>query len=97
MFPTVYGVEYSFNPSVQGLLYLPMLIGVVLGEFAAGPAGDWATRAPHASAISRWVAKRNTQPKDKDGRVPEMRVLVAFGGVVLSVVRPFLLLSSLWG
>ena len=36
----VYGSLYHFNPSKQGLLYLPMLAGSLLAECGTGQLGD---------------------------------------------------------
>ena len=40
LFPVVYGTLYHFNPSKQGLLYLPMLVGSLLAECGTGRVGD---------------------------------------------------------
>jgi len=61
LFPVVYGVLYRFNPSTQGLLYLPMLIGSLLAECGTGQAGDKCVAADLSSPLGVLIGKRNAE------------------------------------
>lgn len=86
LFPTVYGGLYHFEPSEQGLLYLPMLAGSILGESATGSVSDWLAAAPHANFLALWVAKRTTATEIPE-LIPEMRLFLGLCGTLVSTVR----------
>jgi len=112
LFPVVYGGLYHFNPSTQGLLYLPMLIGSLLAECGTGQAGDRCVAADLSSPLGMLIGRRNADyaAKEKGGdvegppymntlrrpgvevrsdstKVPEMRLILAFIGILISIVR----------
>ena len=59
LFPVVYGRLYKFNPSKQGLLYLPMLIGSLLAECGTGRAGDKCVAADLSGTLGLLIGRRN--------------------------------------
>ena len=59
LFPVVYGGLYHFNPSRQGLLYLPMLAGSLLAECGTGQAGDKCVAADLSGPLGVLIGKRN--------------------------------------
>jgi hypothetical protein len=95
LFPTIYGGIYGFNPSKQGLLYLPMLIGSIIGELITGPLGDRTVAGHPRNRVGRWVVKKNAKAgeanveaaeTEEEETVPEMRLLVGLAGTIFSVV-----------
>jgi len=112
LFPVVYGGLYHFNPSTQGLLYLPMLIGSLLAECGTGQAGDRCVAADLSSPLGMLIGRRNADyaSSNKGGdvggppymntlrrpggevrsdstKVPEMRLILAFIGMLICIVR----------
>jgi hypothetical protein len=61
LFPVVYGTLYRFNPSTQGLLYLPMLIGSLLAECGTGQAGDRCVAADLSGPLGLLIGQRNAE------------------------------------
>lgn len=61
LFPVVYGRLYKFDPSKQGLLYLPMLAGSLLAECGTGRAGDKCVAADLSSLLGVLVGRRNAE------------------------------------
>jgi len=61
LFPVVYGTLYRFNPSTQGLLYLPMLIGSLLAECGTGQAGDKCVASDLSSFLGLLIGRRNAE------------------------------------
>lgn len=61
LFPVVYGILYHFDPSKQGLLYLPMVAGSLLAEFGTGRAGDKCVAAELSSPLGLFIGKRNAE------------------------------------
>jgi len=59
LFPVVYGRLYKFNPSKQGLLYLPMLVGSLLAECGTGQAGDKCVAADLSGTLGTLIGRRN--------------------------------------
>ena len=59
LFPVIYGGLYHFNPSRQGLLYLPMLAGSLLAECGTGQAGDKCVAADLSGPLGVLIGKRN--------------------------------------
>ena len=57
----VYGRLYKFNPSKQGLLYLPMLIGSLLAECGTGRAGDKCVAADLSGTLGLLIGRRNAE------------------------------------
>ena len=57
----VYGRLYKFNPSKQGLLYLPMLIGSLLAECGTGRAGDKCVAADLSGTLGTLIGRRNAE------------------------------------
>ena len=57
----VYGTLYRFDPSKQGLLYLPMLAGSLLAEVGTGQAGDRCVAADLSSPLGLLIGKRNAE------------------------------------
>jgi len=55
----VYGRLYKFNPSKQGLLYLPMLVGSLLAECGTGQAGDKCVAADLSGNLGVLIGRRN--------------------------------------
>jgi len=77
LFPVVYGVLYRFNPSTQGLLYLPMLAGSLLAEVGTGRAGDRCVAADLSSPLGVLIGRRNAEyaasAKGGDPESPTLR------------------------
>jgi len=61
LFPVVYGTLYQFDPSKQGLLYLPMLAGSLLAECGTGQAGDKCVAVDLSSPLGVLVGRRNAE------------------------------------
>jgi len=61
LFPVVYGTLYHFNPSTQGLLYLPMLIGSLLAECGTGRTGDRCVAADLSGTLGSLIGRRNAE------------------------------------
>ena len=61
LFPVVYGTLYHFDPSKQGLLYLPMLAGSLLAEVGTGQAGDRCVAADLSGPLGLLIGKRNAE------------------------------------
>lgn len=59
LFPEIYGDLYHFNPSKQGLLYLPMLAGSLLAGCGIGRAGDKCVIADLSGPLGVLIGKRN--------------------------------------
>ena len=105
LFPVVYGVLYRFNPSTQGLLYLPMLAGSLLAEVGTGRAGDRCVAADLSSPLGVLIGRRNAEyaasgkggdaespalrradVRSDSSKVPEMRLVIALVGMLISIV-----------
>jgi hypothetical protein len=109
----VYGGLYHFNPSEQGLLYLPLLAGSLLAECGTGRMGDKVVASDFSCplGIPAIIERRNAKyatgkrgsdpeittsttalclPEDVQSdstKVPEMRLVIAFPGILICIVR----------
>lgn len=73
--PLAFGSAYHFGPIAQGLVFISVIIGVLLGEVVAGPMSDWLMKR------ERLHAKRSERPVRL-----ERRLLLALPGYVLAPI-----------
>ncbi|KAF9777294.1 major facilitator superfamily domain-containing protein [Thelephora terrestris] len=88
LFPVVYGGLYHFNPSEQGLLYLPLLAGSLLAECGTGRMGDKGSDPEITTSTSALCLPKDVQSDST--KVPEMRLVIAFPGILICIA------SLLW-